>query len=432
MTREKQLTNSNHNHILSNAAVWSPDGEWIVYDVRSDRLGARFDGTRIERVHADSGRVELLCETRHGAHCGAATCNPTNGQVVFILGPEHPSPDWQYAPHHRQGAIIDANSPGQRVNLDARELTPPFLPGALRGGTHLHLFSGDGKMVSFTYEDHLLATSPGREINQRNIGVTALGHPVRASSRHPRNHDGAGFSVLVTRTIKYPKPGSDEISRAAEEAWIGTNGYIKLDGARQKRAIAFQGEVTTSDGERMLEAFIVDIPNDLTIAGDKPLEGTATTPPRPPKGTNQRRLTFTADQKYPGLVSAGLNHGPRHWLRSNPRGTHIAMLMRNFSGIVQLFIVSPNGGEPAQITQNRWSIASAFTWSPDGSRIACVIDNSIFVTDIDSGKSTRITERSDDATAPLPLACVFSPDGKRIAYLRTIGEQNQLFVARVG
>jgi Tol biopolymer transport system component len=59
---ERQLTFRPHGHILTNTGVWSPDGRWIVYDVRSDPAGSVFDGTRIERVHADSGQVEVLYE----------------------------------------------------------------------------------------------------------------------------------------------------------------------------------------------------------------------------------------------------------------------------------------------------------------------------------------------------------------------------------
>jgi Tol biopolymer transport system component len=419
----KQVTADNQNHILSNAGVWSPDGEWIVYDVRSDRLGSQFDGTRIERVHVTSGRVEVLYESREGAYCGVATYSPVEEKVVFIAGPERPTPDWQYSAFNRRGVMIETCRPGVLIDLDARELLPPFLPGALRGGTHLHLFGGDGQSVSFTYEDYLLATGRGEEPNQRNVGITMLGRPVQASRRHPRNHDGSGFSVLATQTAAKPTPRSDQIAGAAEEAWIGINGYVKLDGMRQRRAIAFQGEIVTSAGVRLLEAFIVDIPEDLTIAGDEPLEGTPTTRPRPPKGTAQRRLTFTEERKFPGLA------GPRHWLRSNRQGTEIGLLMRDDAGVVQFFCVSPTGGEPRQITRTPWSIASAFTWSPGGGRIACVMDNSVFVTDVASGKSERWTERTDDASALLPLACVFSPNGKLVAYLQNLRGNNQILVA---
>src|SRR5262249_8422416 len=71
---EKQLTFRPCGHILTNAGVWSPDGKWVVYDTRSDPAGCVFDGTRIERVHAETGAVRVLYESRNGACCGVATC----------------------------------------------------------------------------------------------------------------------------------------------------------------------------------------------------------------------------------------------------------------------------------------------------------------------------------------------------------------------
>jgi Tol biopolymer transport system component len=172
--------------------------------------------------------------------------------------------------------------------------------------------------------------------------------------------------------------------------------------------------------------FIVDLPDNVTVPGDAPLEGTSTTRPSPPRGTQQRRLTYTANRKFPGL------QGPRHWLRSSPDGTKIAFLMRDDAGVVQIWTISPNGGAPRQITHNPFDIASAFSWSPDGRSIAHVADNSIFITDMSSGDSTRLTPRCEDAIAPRPEACVFSPDGRRISYVRPEasddGVYNQIFV----
>ena len=105
--------------------------------------------------------------------------------------------------------------------------------------------------------------------------------------------------------------------------------------------------------------------------------------------------------------------------------------MRDDAGIAQLWTVSPNGGAPRQVTRNQWSIASTFSWSPDGTRLACVMDNSIFIIDAQSGVSTRLTPRSPDDLAPRPEACVFSPDGRTIAYVRRVpadgGVFNQVF-----
>lgn len=414
---EEQITNQACGHILTNVHVWSPDSQWIVFDTRSDPYGDKFAGRTIEVVNVKTKEVRQIYQSQHGAHCGVATFSPTANKVVFILGPENPTPEWGYSAWNRRGVVVDMAAGNRVTPLDARDLTPPFTPGALRGGSHVHVFSGDGKCVSFTYDDLLLATAkvpggPLHDLNQRNVGVSVMGKPVGVAGNHPRNYDGAAFSVLVTQTVNSPKPGSDEISKALEDAWVGTDGYVKRDGKRQHRALAFQGHVVTKDGKTIPEAFIVDIPDDVTVAGDKPLEGTATTRPAPPRGTQQRRLTFTAGRKFPGL------QGPRHWLRSSPDGKRIALLMRDDSGIVQLWTVSPNGGEPRQVTHNEFDVASAFTWSPDGRFIAYVADNSVFVTNVASGKSFRLTPRSDDAIAPRPQACVFAPDGKRIAFVR--------------
>jgi Tol biopolymer transport system component len=127
----------------------------------------------------------------------------------------------------------------------------------------------------------------------------------------------------------------------------------------------------------------------------------------------QRRLTFTVDRSHPGI------DGPRHWLRSSPDGSRIAFLMRDDRGVVQLFTVSPNGGPPVQVTHDDWSVASSFSWSGDGRRIAYVADLSVFIVDVASGASTRLTDRTIPAP-PRPEACVFSPDGRRIAFMRSV------------
>ena len=426
---QRQLTHAPHGHILTNVGVWSADGCWIVFDVRSDPAGSVFDGKSIERVNVATGEVQTLYTSQHGAHCGVVTVAPNDDRVVFIHGPESPTPAWSYAAYHRRGVLVHADASDTAVNLDARDLTPPFIAGALRGGTHVHTFSGDGKWIAFTYEDHLLASSSedgDHDLNQRNVGVSVPDRPVTVGRGHPRNHDGSHFSVLVTRTVDAPKAGSDEISRAFQDSWIGTNGYLKPDGTRQKRAIAFQGNVVTKDGLTIAEAFVVDLPESLTRPGRAPLEGTVTTRPAPPRGVVQRRLTYTADRKHPGL------QGPRHWLRSSPDGSRIGLLMKDDTGVVQLWTISPNGDAPKQLTHNVHDIASAFTWSPDGRWIAHAMDNCVCVTEVASGVTRRLTPSIDQTHAPRPEACVFSPDGKHIAYIRPVtsrGETwNQVFV----
>ncbi|MFM9011018.1 MAG: DUF3748 domain-containing protein [Planctomycetota bacterium] len=420
MPEPRQITAAPHGHVLTNAGAWSPDSRWLVYDIRSTPDGSTFDGTRIERVEVETGRVEVLYEARAGACCGVATCSPVDDRVVFILGPERPTADWEYGPARRQGVVVRASRPGIAEPLDARDLVPPFTAGALRGGSHVHVFAPDAEAVSFTYEDAVLeAASAGgfAERNLRGVGVSVCGRPTAVPKTHPRNHDGSAFSVLVTRLTDTPRRGSDEVTRACEEAWIGADGYVAADGIRRRHALALQGHVVAASGASISEVFVVDLPDDLADLArerDGPLAGTATTRPVPPQGVFQRRLTFTADRRHPGL------QGPRHWLRSSPDGTRIAFLMRDDTGVVQLFTVDPAGGEPRQLTATATGIASAFTWKADGTGLACVVDGSVCLVAALDGGLTRLTPPVRDGRGPRPEACVLSPDGRRIAYVRNL------------
>ena len=429
---ERQLTSAPKGHVLTNANVWSADSQWIVYDTRT--RDDQFAGTTIERVNVSTGAVQVLYTARNGAACGVVTAHPRDARVIFILGPEHPTPEWSYGISRRQGIMVDVTDTHFVHPLDAAAYAPPFVPGALRGGSHVHIFSHDGERVSFTYDDEVLArlgpeAADRHDINQRNVGVAVPAGPVVVGGSHPRNHGGDWFSVLVTRTVTRPRPGSDEISRACEEGWVGNEGYLRPDDTRQRYALAFQGTVTSLQGTSHAEVFLVDLPEDLTVPGEAgPLEGTRLRRPAPPLGTRQRRLTHTDDRRFPGVVAA-----PRHWLKSSPDGSRIAFLMKDDRGVVQLWTISPNGGTPCQLTHNIHDIASAFTWSPDGRWIAHVMDRSVCITNSDTGETRRLTEPAREAAhAPRPFACVFSPDGRKIAYTRNVpGEgvgHDQIFV----
>jgi len=452
----RQLAPTPYNQMLTHAGAWSHDSQWIVYDVRSTADGSVFNGRRIERACLASGRVEVLYESQRGACCGVATLSPVDDQVVFIVGPEDPTPEWSYGPAHRQAAVVRMSQPGVIENLDARNLDPPFTPGSLRGGSHLHLFSGDGRLVSFTYEDAILGSplevlesdappaANAAEKNLRGVGVSVCGRAVTVPKTHPRNHDGTAFTVLVTRLVDAPRPGSDEISQASEEAWVGDAGSTP-QGFRRRYALAFQGQVVANDGETIREAFLVELPENPIDLETVPhfgepnrsqsdsgrqmpeidcIQGTLTHRPAPPPGVVQRRLTHTAHRRFPGI------QGPRHWLRSSPDGSRIAMLLRDDAGRVQLFTVSPAGGDVCQVSRDPWDVTSAFTWTPDGSRIAYVADGSVFTVAVATGQSKRLTPRVADGTSPRGEACVVSPNGRHITFMRR-HVHNQIFVVDI-
>lgn len=406
----KQITFAAQHHQLTNTQTWTPDSQWLVYDVRPS--GASFTGRTIERVNVHTGAVEVIYTAPEGAHVGVVTVHPAAEKYVFIHGPENPDAEWQYDFHHRRGVVTHA---GHTRNLDAMDITAPFTPGALRGGSHVHVYSPNGDYVSFTYNDHVMHTlSPARDL--RNVGVAAPFGPVSPPCTHPREYAGSHWCVLVSTTTPAPRPGSDDINRAYEEGWVGNH------------ALAFIGDTLSMDGEKVPELFIVTLPRTEAAwkqAGDRPLAGTPDTLPAPPAGVMQKRLTFTHDRPFPGLAST-----PRHWVRSNPQATAIAFLMRDEQGIVQLWLISPEGGEPRQLTHNASDIQSAFNWHPSGNALGFVLENRIAMCDAQRGDITFLT--TDHENTPAADAVVFSPDGRHIAWMEETQGYRQLWLTATG
>ena len=412
---EVQVTTRLQHHQLTNAQVWSADGQSLVYDLRPAQH--LFTSKSVEKIHIETGKVTEIYRATQGAHVGVITAHPRiNDCFVCIHGPESPDDEWHYDVHHRRGVILSA---GEAKTLDACDITPPFTLGALRGGSHVHMFSQDGDRLSFTYNDHVMRQR-AVEADQRNVAIALPYHPVTVLNKAPREHDGSHFCVVVSQTTSVPQPGSNQISRAFEEGWIGDQGYIKQSGERQRWALAFIGETVSAAGNNVPEIFIVDLPEDFSAyqrAGDYPIEGTECTLPSPPAGIKQRRLTFSKGE--------GVALQPRHWLRSSPDGSMIAFLMADENNVIQLWVISPNGGSPQQLTVGHHDVQSAFTWHPLGKAITFIMDNQVVIYDFTLRAIVPLTTRT--STAPCAEAVVWSPKGDKIAFMRDINGFRQIF-----
>nr|MBA2817919.1 biopolymer transporter Tol [Candidatus Pantoea persica] len=197
------------HHQLTNSNVWAADSQWLVFDVRPS--GASFTSETIERVNVSTGAIEVLYRATEGAHVGVVTVSPDlPPRYLCIHAPEHPDDTWRYDFHHRRGVIVQN---GRAQNLDACDITLPFTPGALRGGSHMYMFSPDGSRISFTYNDHVMHESEVKA-DLRNVGVAVPLRAVIPEKQHPCEYDGSYFCVLVSQTNVAPRPSSDEINRA--------------------------------------------------------------------------------------------------------------------------------------------------------------------------------------------------------------------------
>lgn len=421
---ERQLTSDDAGHTINPSQIFSSDDQWIVFDARNADTGIK-STDEIGMVNVGTGEIRSLYhtenQTEYGPGVGAATFSPKDARVLFLHGIRNADKENPYDMTRRTGIAIDIDKPNRPLFIDARNILPPFTPGALRGGTHAHSWSGDGKWISCTYNDYVLQQLSKTDSSIKDMRVVAVMAPharVTVPQNGMENNDGEMFSAVVTVVTPFPRSGSDEIDKAFDETWIGTNGYQKKDGGWQQRAIAFQGNVRDEQGHTKTEVFVVDIPNDITQPSPTaPLEGSARTMPSPPAGTAQRRITFTRD----GV------QGPRHWLRSTSDGRLVAFLAKDDKGIVQIYGVSPTGGDIRQLTFNAFPVQSTFNFSPDDKYVAYIADNSIFINELATNKAARITKRYSDEEAPVN-GVAWSHDGRSLACNRYISTNGKRFL----
>ncbi len=432
-TAEKQITHDlTYHHDLDNNDNFSPDGKWLVYDTRTDDGGIA-ESARIERVNIETGEKQVLFDIKGnavwGPGAGAVSYSPKENAVVFIHGLSTSTKENPYQQWRRTGVIIHDDRPNVPVYMDARDVTPPFTPGALRGGTHRHEWSGDGQWIGFTYNDAILKAledSTGQKRNLRTIGVSKKVRAVKVD-KNAENVSGEWFSALVVRVVPSPVPGSDEISHAASDSWVGTNGYTNTSGTRQI-ARAFLGTVKDQNGHDVPEVFIVDIPEDITQPGPLgPLEGTLTDFPMPPKGTTQRRLTFTDNTPHPGC--AGI-------VRSSPDGGQLAFVAKDAKGISQIFIISPNGGKPRQVTECASDVTGNLRWHPDGRHVTYVYEGSIVLCAVEDAPFIDRIRVLAEPSIGVPSNLAWSADGKVLAFNRLMKSEagkgvQQVFVLRM-
>lgn len=98
----------------------------------------------------------------------------------------------------------------------------------------------------------------------------------------------------------------------------------------------------------------------------------------------------------------------------SPDGTRIAF-MWNQSGYSEIWVISPDGTDPVQLTHTDTSGTQWPTWSPDGRRIAFSSrhtgNSEIFVMSAHGGDLTQLT--FDPGSDMMPT---WSPDGRQIAF----------------
>lgn len=428
--QEKQLTRGPQGHFLNHRQAFSHDDEWLAFDGRTDdpKMG---ENDLIGMVNVNTGEVKELYrvpgQQSYGPGSGAVSFSPSRMEAVFIRGllsanAEHP---YHFTRRSAMGIDLhDLNHP-KVSHSDARDISGPFTAGALRGGSHAYSYTDDGNWISYTYNDEVLEKTAliNPEVKDiRTVAFMVRGEKVEVKAEFEgEEFSGTHFSVIAAQVVPFPKAGSDQIQKAYEETWVGANGYIKSNGDRVYRAMAYLGDVVGEDGRVVTEIFVTDIPQNWEQSlSDTDLVGSEINMPQMPKAFKQRRITYTSVKTFPGV------QGPRHWLKASQDGTKIFFYAKDDDGIVQLFSVSPEGGELTQITRNNFSPDTAFSLSPDGRWIVFGYQNRIYLTDLATGETTRIGQ---DPSLTHSDLCNFnwSYSGQRLVYNRRVVEDGASF-----
>lgn len=396
-----QLTHSASGHTIHHNGVFSKDGKWIVFDGRNDdtKIG---ETSTIGLLNINTKEEKIIYKTTnptlYGPGVGAASFSPSANRVIFIHGLPNANKEKPYGFTRRTGVAIDIDHPFQPIDMDARDITYPYTPGSLRGGTHSHGWSPDGKLLSFTYNDELV------DADARTVGVMFnSGKPVLVDSA-AGNNNGEMYAAIVADVTIHPKPGSDEISKAFDECWVGSHGYTNSNGKHISYAIAFQGNTVNKDDKTVTEIFITDI-DTAAILRDSSATGKQGERPPVPNGITQRRISVTEK----GLSSV------RHWLRSSKDGKLIYALAKDSNDITQLISCDVNSGTITYLTHNSFSVDYPFNLNSTGDEIAFIGNNNVYVLNLKNNKTQQLTayKSSDSRVVGAPS---FSPDGKMIVF----------------
>lgn len=426
LIEEVQLTNQPRGHFLNQRQAFSPDDKWLVFDNRNEDSKIGENGS-IQVVNVETKKLETVYkldnQNEFGPGVGAASFHPLKNEIVFIHGLMNASGGNPYGFTARFGMQLMLGDSVKSKPMEARDVIPPYTKGALRGGSHAYAYSSDGNLVSFTYNDAVLAKQSERDADiqdLRTVGAFIEGKPVDIQGLHDdENFSGDRFAVLLAKVVAHPKPGSNEILKAYEECWVGDSGYTRLDGKQQK-GLAFLGDLMTASGEKITEVYITDIPSDMTGFIESVDAGSHTALPSVPKGVVQRRLTYTEQSPYPGV------QGPRQWLRSSPDGNSIYFYKKDDQGIVQIHGVSPKNGGIKQITNNGFSPDTAFGLSSDGKFLAYGAGESLFISRVSDGATVRVLEAKGSDYSDLSNIN-WSNSGYTLAYNRKVNHGGQAF-----
>lgn len=444
----KQCTFGPYGHFLNHRQAQSYDGKHLVYDTRNadpDIPKTR----RIEAIDLDNNTVKVLYDTQSdqpfGPGVGAVVADPHHPRVLFIHGLKNCSSQNPYAVGRRFGALCSLYQTPETnpevLPLESRSLTESVPWGSLRGGSHAHSFSPDGRWISFTYNDAWIAKYKPT-LDRRTIGFALLPQEDTKATQQQtdklsssqvfgkitnstslsswsrqadaENFQGIAWAALALDPIEPTSEGQSNVEQqqttehrykvarcewAREECWIPN-----------PLRLAFVGRIhQTALRPSIEEVFIAEFPKDA-LRWPEQLQGCVPTDPstrrlQAPPGIQIRRLTYSDSDLVdgnstraigfcPDLVTMDLSHrgiqGPRHWLLASPCGEWIFGLFRDIRECVRLVRICSRTGALRPISKPAFSITHPPALDPSGRMVSLVSGQSLHLLDLVTEKQIPV------------------------------------------
>lgn len=221
------------------------------------------------------------------------------------------------------------------------------------------------------------------------------------------NADGSGRESLTTGSAGDTDPVWSPDGRRLAFVRDGVIHLLRSDGSGLRRITPGTTPAWSPDGQRLVFSRRVGRGADLYVV-------------RADGGSPRRLARTVAAENDP------------EW---SPDGRLIAFVRPGVGGSTHLFLVRPNGSGFRRVTTGAVEDASP-TWSPDSRQLAFVRDDEslgvsrIFVTTLD-GKRLHplVDELKLDPAATFEAGPAWSPDGKRVVFVRGARLYSDLYVA---